>query len=366
MDFRYSSFDPRVAGLKALIRRLHEIFEWLLLQTNGDVEESLNWLERIGLRYGFFDERFTIDSFRKLLQDERTVQAAPGGGLQLTRKGERGLRSSALESIFTNLRKDVGGDHRVAAEGSGAERLPETRAWSFGDPVDALATNETLANAVRRGGVDEIQIAEEDLAVHETEHASSCATVLLIDVSHSMILYGEDRITPAKQVALALTELIKTRYPKDSLDVVLFGDEAWQVPLEELPYVGVGPFHTNTRGGLRLAREILRKKRQANRQVFMVTDGKPSALTERNGEIYKNPFGLDRRVVEKTLEEGDACRRLGIPVTTFMLTDDPTLVEFVERFTQTNRGRAYYASPDRLGSFLFVDYIQNRRRRERR
>ena len=160
-----------------------------------------------------------------------------------------------------------------------------------------------------------------------------------------------------------MAELITTRYPKDSLDVLLFGDEAWQVTLDELPYIGVGPFHTNTRAGLVLARELLRKKRQANRQILMVTDGKPSALTERDGSIYKNSFGLDRRVVNKTLEEADALRRLGIPVTTFMLTQDPTLVDFIETFTRTNRGRAYYASPDRLGSFVFVDYLRNRRRR---
>jgi Ca-activated chloride channel homolog len=180
-----------------------------------------------------------------------------------------------------------------------------------------------------------------------------------------MILYGEDRITPAKRTALALAELIQTRYPKDALHVVLFGDDAWEVPLSDLPYVGVGPFHTNTRAGLQLAQEILRKKRQANRQIFMLTDGKPSALTERGGRIYKNPFGLDRRVVSKTLDEAANCRRRGIPITTFMLTQDPMLVDFVERLTRINRGRAYYSQPDRVGDFVFVDYLRNRRRRVR-
>ena len=207
-----------------------------------------------------------------------------------------------------------------------------------------------------------IELREEDLEVYETEHLSSCATVLCLDLSHSMILYGEDRITPAKRVALALTELVRTRYPKDYLAVVTFGDDAEEVPLDRLPYVSVGPYHTNTRGALRLARSLLARRKQKNRQILMVTDGKPSALTERDGEVYKNPFGLDRRVVSKTLEEADACRREGIPITTFMLTDDPTLVEFVERFTATNRGRAYYSGLGKLGDFLLVDYLRNRRR----
>ena len=185
--------------------------------------------------------------------------------------------------------------------------------------------------------------------------------MLLLDVSHSMILYGEDRITPAKRVALALCELITTRFPKDSLDVVLFGDTAWRVSMDQIPYLSAGPYHTNTRDGLRLARDILRKKRQANRQIVMLTDGKPSALTEPDGEVYKNPFGLDPRVVNKTLEEAEACRRLSIPITTFMLTSDPLLVEFVEDFTRVNRGRAYYSELDRLGSFVLVDFVRNRR-----
>ncbi|MCZ6598645.1 MAG: hypothetical protein O7B99_13485 [Planctomycetota bacterium] len=362
MDYRYSEIDPLLMGLKRLIERLREIFNFLLLRTDGDVEEALRWLERIGDRHGFFNERFTIEDFKKLLEQERQVARDHTGRLRLTGKGERAIRKSSLDAIFSGLSRDAAGDHRIAAEGVGLERLPETRPYAFGDPVSLVATNETLTNAIRRGGIEEIDIREEDLVVYETEHNSSCATVLMIDVSHSMVLYGEDRFTPAKRVALALVELIRTEYPKDSLSVILFGDEAWEVPLDQIPYVAVGPFHTNTRAGLVLARDILRTKKQANRQIFMVTDGKPSALTERNGDIYKNPFGLDTRVVNKTLEEADACRRAGIPITTFMLTEDPLLVDFVETFTRTNRGRAYYSRPDRLGSFVFVDYIRNRRR----
>jgi len=188
--------------------------------------------------------------------------------------------------------------------------------------------------------------------------------VLLLDVSHSMILYGEDRITPAKKVALALTELITTRYPKDDLNVVLFGDDAKEVPLHRLPYVGVGPFHTNTRAGLRMAQAILTKKKVANRQIVMITDGKPSCIWE-GGRLYKNPFGLDPKIVNKTLEEATACRRKGISITTFMVTDDPSLSQFVERFTELNRGRAYFADLEHLGSFVLKDFVRNRKKRVR-
>jgi uncharacterized protein with von Willebrand factor type A (vWA) domain len=364
MDYRYAYLDPALVELEQLLARLKALFEHLLLQTNGDVDEALRWLERIAERYQLFGERMDIDRFKQWLEGQKLIRPAPrGGASELTRKGERGLRASSFETLFANLKRDAAGQHRTPHAGQGLERLPETRPYEFGDPISLLATSETLSNAIRRGGIDDLAIAEEDLEVHETEHDSSCATVLLIDVSHSMILYGEDRITPAKKVALALTELITTRYPKDALHVVLFGDDAWEVPLDELPYCGVGPFHTNTRAGLLLARQLLKRKRHANRQIFMLTDGKPSALTERNGDIYKNPFGLDPRVVNKTLEEADQCRRVGIPITTFMLTEDPTLVEFVEELTRTNRGRAYFASPDRVGDAVFVDYVRNRRRR---
>jgi uncharacterized protein with von Willebrand factor type A (vWA) domain len=198
--------------------------------------------------------------------------------------------------------------------------------------------------------------------VNETEHQTQCATVLLVDVSHSMVLYGEDRITPAKKVALALAELIQTRYPKDSLDVCLFGDDATEVPVERLPYVGAGPYHTNTRAALQLAQRILLRKKHPNRQLFMITDGKPSAIHE-EGKLYKNPFGLDPKIVSRTLEEAAACRRNRIVITTFMLTKDPTLVDFVNKLTQVNRGRAYFSAVDDLAGSVFVDYLRNRKKR---
>jgi uncharacterized protein with von Willebrand factor type A (vWA) domain len=365
MHWRYSKFDPRLSDLKERLKRLLSIFNQLLLHTDGNVDEALQHLERIGKRFGLLDEGFTIEEFKSWLERENRVAQNRRGGLSLTKKGEQGIRTSSLEAVFGALERDAQGEHRVAAAGIGLERLPETRPYAFGDPLSLIDPNETLSNAIRRGGIDSISIDEEDLRVYETEHLSSCATVLMIDVSHSMILYGEDRITPAKRVALALCELITTRYPKDSLSVILFGDVASEVSIAEIPYLSAGPYHTNTKAGLELARELLRKKRQANRQIFMLTDGKPSALTERNGEIYKNPFGLDRRIVNKTLEEADYCRRLGIPITTFMLTSDPMLVDFVDRFTKANRGRAYYSELERLGSFVLVDYMRNKRRRVR-
>jgi len=302
MDWRYSKFDPSLRDMKERLQRLLSIFNQLLLHVDGDVEQALQYLEQLGKRYGMFDDKFTIEDFKKFLERENRIARDRRGGLALTKKGEQGIRTSSLEAVFGALERDARGEHRVAAAGIGLERLPETRPYAFGDPLSLLDPNETLSNAIKRGGIESISIDEEDLRVYETEHLSSCATVLMIDVSHSMVLYGEDRFTPAKRVALALCELITTRYPKDSLSVILFGDEATEVSMAEIPYLSVGPFHTNTKAGLELAREILRKKKHANRQIFMLTDGKPSALTERNGEIYKNPFGLDRRIVNKTLE----------------------------------------------------------------
>ncbi|MEL6716055.1 MAG: VWA domain-containing protein, partial [Planctomycetota bacterium] len=297
MRFSYSEWDPSKASLKDLLQRLKDLYLDLLLQADGDPEQALEWLEMIAGRYRLFPQGFTMDDLRKRLLQERLVERAEGGGLQMAPAGERALRQDSLDRIFSGLGKDAAGDHRVAAPGVGQERLSETRPFEFGDPTSMIDATASVRNALRRPGTSfgngAFSLAEEDLEVFETEHLSSCATVLLIDISHSMILYGEDRITPAKRVALALVELIRTRYPKDGLKVITFGDEAEEVPLDAIPRISVGPFHTNTRDGLRLAQDLLRKERRANRQIFMITDGKPSALTEPDGEVYKNPFGLD-------------------------------------------------------------------------
>ena len=346
MHFRYREYDPSDDSRRRMIEQLKRLYSELLLRAAGDAEQALEWVQQVADRYDLWPEGMTLEDLKKLLQKDRVIQTAPDGKVSMSAGGERALRQESLERVFTGLGKDGAGDHRVASPGAGHERLPETRPFAFGDSVEMIDPAASVRNALKRGlpsDLGGLAMEEEDLEVHETEHLSSCATVLLIDLSHSMILYGEDRITPAKRVALALVELIRTRYPKDSLKVVVFGDEAWEVGLDDIPRIQVGPFHTNTRAGLQLARDLLRRERRANRQIFMITDGKPSALTEPDGEIYKNPFGLDRRVVSKTIDEATICRRHDIPITTFMLTDDPTLVGFVEQFTEANKGRAYFA-----------------------
>lgn len=185
---------------------------------------------------------------------------------------------------------------------------------------------------------------------------------MLIDISHSMILYGEDRITPAKQVAMAFTEMILTRFPKDTLNIVLFGDFAQEIKIKDLPYVGVGPYHTNTKAGLQLARQILLRRKSANKQIFMITDGKPSMINRSDGSIYKNPFGLDPIVVNRTLDEAIVCRKKKIPITTFMIAEDPYLQQFVQKLTELNRGRAYFASAQNLGDYVFWDFLKHRRK----
>ena len=368
MQFSYSEWDPKKASMRDLLARLRDLYQDLLLQADGDPEQALEWLEMIAERYGLLPPGFTVDDLKRRLEKERLIETT-AEGLRMAPAGERALRQDSLDRIFSGLGKDAAGDHRVSAPGVGQERLSETRPFEFGDPASMIDAASSVRNALRRPGAEigggRFALREEDLTVFETEHLSSCATVLLIDISHSMILYGEDRITPAKRVALALTELIRTRYPKDGLRVVTFGDDAQEVSLDAIPHISVGPFHTNTRAALRLAQDLLRKERRSNRQIFMITDGKPSALTESDGEVYKNPFGLDRRVVAKTLDEATACRRNGIPVTTFMLTEDPVLVRFVEDFTEANKGRAYFAGGEQLGATLFVDYVRGKRSRVR-
>lgn len=358
MYWRYS----HGSSLNELLRSLLRIFRQLLVIFDGEVEEALDALEDVGERYRLWRDDFGPSDFRKLIEERGEV--APGArGLQLTRKGERAIRRQMLHEVFSKLAQRGPGDHRTPHAGGAGEPTDETRAYRFGDTTDALDMNRTLGNWLRRTG-GEGHPEEGDLEVREREYATSCATVLLIDISHSMTLYGEDRITPAKRVALALTELILTKYRKDTIDVVLFGDEAHVVPLERLPYITNGPFHTNTRAGLIAAQEILKRRKATNRQIIMITDGKPSAIHE-EGHLYKNPFGLDRKVVAKTLEEAGRCRRKGIPITTFMLTSDPYLRGFVEEFTEVNRGRAYFSEGARLESFVLVDFVKNRRRRVR-
>lgn len=361
MRTRYGYLDPELIQRLLAEMGLRRLFNHLLLQTGGDVEEAMRWMRMLQER-GYLDPNLDLDAFFAQLLQENVIGQDGEGNLTLAAGGERQIRRDALDEIFGGLQKSITGQHSVTNAGQGTERLTETRPYHFGDDPMSIDSSRTLQNVMKHTDPgDDIRIHEDDLEVFETEHLSSCATVVMIDISHSMILYGEDRITPAKKVALALTELILTKYPKDAIDVLLFGDEATEVPISEIPYVQVGPYHTNTKAGLELAQRILRRRKHANKQIFMITDGKPSALYE-NGRLYTNSFGLDMKIVNRTLEEADRCRRANIPITTFMLATDPTLVNFVDQLSKINRGRAFYASADRLGEYILADYIRNRRK----
>ena len=362
MRLRYSQWRPDSATDEQRLQQMMSLFSYLLVQTSGNVEEALQWLRELAREYGLLDETMTMEELIQKLRDMGIIEEIDGQ-FTLTQKGVQRIRQDALREIFASLKKSPLGSHETPYTGSGVDRQSETRKFSFGDQPTNIDLTSTLSNAFRRDGIDEFTLREEDLEVYETEHQTSCATVLMIDISHSMILYGEDRITPAKRVGLALSELIMTRFPKDYLALVTFGDEATVVSINELPFLMVGPYHTNTKAGLQLARDLLRRRGNVNKQIFMVTDGKPSAITEPNGKLYKNSFGLDPKIVNKTLDEAVACRREKIPITTFMVARDPYLINFVEELTKANHGRAYYSSLTTLGEFVFVDYIRNRRKR---
>lgn len=363
MRYRFSKYDP-ADDSQSLFEDLSRLFTHLLTQTSGDVEKALEWLEMLGERYGFFDDNFTSADFRERLKEEGYVRDNSNTrGLELTGRGEEKIRTDAFEEIFSSLKKDsIGGSHRTGTEGLGTEQLAETRSFRYGDSVNDIDFSRSIQNAIKNTGLDSFSMREEDLEVYEKEQTTSCATVMLVDISHSMILYGEDRITPAKKVAMALDQFISTRYPADSLSVGVFGDDAQMVKNSQLPYISVGPFHTNTKAALQMAQKVLAAKKHANKQVFLITDGKPSAIFE-NGRLYKNPFGLDPKIVNQTIHEAVQCRKKGIVITTFMITGDWALRDFVEKLTLANKGKAYFADLNNLGSFIFADYIKNRRKK---
>ena len=360
MRHRYSHLDPDLLAELLANLDLLKLFNQLVLASGGDVEEAMEWMRNLQ-QQGYIDEAVDLEAFFASLEEQQLVERDGEGGMQLSAGGERKIRKSAFEEVFSSLQKGGPGFHSIRGSGDGVERLPETRPYAFGDELTHLDSVKSFHNALKRTHGD-LALAEEDLEVHETEHLTACATVVAIDISHSMILYGEDRITPAKTVALALTELITTKYPKDYVGVILFGDRAERVELSEITRIQAGPYHTNTREALQLARGLLQRQKQPNKQIFLITDGKPSAITE-HGQVYKNPFGLDLKIVNLTLDEADLCRRQKVVITTFMLATDTLLTDFVEKLTQRNRGRAYFASPYNLGEFLLADYIKNRRKR---
>ena len=364
LGIRFGQFEPLPQG-PANFNTLFKLFTELLTYTSGDAQEALSWMTQLDQQYGLTDDNYGMGDFIQDLKDrgylrEEDQDCRPT--LVPTGKQERAIRQSALEEIFGRLRRSGAGNHRTTHAGLGDEANADRRPFEFGDPLDSVLMTESIRNAQINHGLGEFTLAETDLEVAEREYKTLTSTVLMIDISHSMILYGEDRITPAKKTAMALAELITTRYPKDTLDILVFGNDAWPVDLKDLPYLQVGPFHTNTVAGLQLALDLLRRRKTQNKQIFMITDGKPTCLKESDGSYYKNSFGLDRRIVNQTLNLAATARQAGIPITTFMIARDPYLQRFVAEFTKTNAGRAFYSSLDGLGQYVYEDYIRNRRK----
>lgn len=360
---------------KTTFEKLLGVFQELLLHTSGDVDEAIDWLRELDKQYSISTKDYTIDDFIEDLKRKNYLKeefpndegdgSGSGSGLSMTSKTEQTIRKKALEQIFGKLKKSDKGNHTTKYTGLGDEVTPDQRAYRFGDSLESINMNESIKNAQINQGLDNFNIQHEDLVVNESLQKAQMSTVLMIDISHSMILYGEDRITPAKRVALALAELIKTRYPKDTLDIIVFGNDAWEISLEELPYLKVGPYHTNTVAGLQLAMDLLRKKKNANKQIFMITDGKPSCIKEADGTYYKNSFGLDDYIVGKCMNQAAACKRLNIPITSFMIASDPYLQQFIKDFSIANKGKAFYTGLKGLGEFIFTDYETNRKKRTR-
>jgi uncharacterized protein with von Willebrand factor type A (vWA) domain len=361
MRFVYSEWNEALAQMIRGLRDLMSIFNLLLLQTNGDVDLTLDIMRQLR-RLGMISEDLDFDEFERKLREENIITARAGTS-KLTGKGEKRIRQDAFEQIFEQLKDSRHGDHAVHEQGGASEEiLPEKRPFRFGDNLTNIDFKQSLLNSVSRTASFGLDMSESDLEVFDSELTTTCATVLMIDISHSMILYGEDRITPAKRIALALSELILTKYPKDSLNVVVFGDDAKEVRVRDIPYISVGPYHTNTKAGLEMARRILLRRKDVNKQVFMITDGKPSMIVRSNGSVYKNPYGLDPVIVNRTLDQAVICRKKRITITTFMISDDPYLQNFVQKMTELNRGRAYFSSVQDLGNYVLWDFVNRRRK----
>ncbi|MDP5170894.1 MAG: hypothetical protein NWR72_11665 [Bacteroidia bacterium] len=363
--YLFSKYIPDGSGQDPF-ERLLKIFLDLLTYTSGEVGEALNWMNQLDRQYNLTNNDYGMGDFIEDLKRHGYIEEdePASGSFQITAKSEQSIRQRSLEEIFGKLKRGGQGRHRTPNSGMGDEALSELKAFEFGDPVENIAMTESMRNAQISHGIDEFMMTESDLEVRETEHRTTVSTVLMIDISHSMILYGEDRITPAKKVAMALSELIMTKYPKDTLDIIVFGNDAWAISVKDLPYLQVGPYHTNTVAGLELAMDILRRRKATNKQIFMITDGKPTCIRE-GVRYYKNSFGLDKKILNKTLNLAASARRLKIPITTFMIARDNWLVKFVQEFTQVNNGRAFYTSLEGLGEYIFEDFERNRRKKMR-
>ena len=360
-------FKAYKAPSQTPFEKLFDIFKELITHTSGDFDEAIDWLRELDDEYKLTTADYSLDDFIEDLKAKGYIreEIKPDGkkGVAITAKTERAIRQAALDQIFGKIKRSGSGNHKSKGIGVGDEHTGDFRKYQFGDALDKVSMTESLRNAQINNGIADFNLTEADLVVEETMHKSQMSTVLMIDISHSMILYGEDRITPAKKVAMALAELITTRYPKDTLDILVFGNDAWPIKIKDLPYLQVGPYHTNTVAGLQLAMDLLRRKRNTNKQIFMITDGKPSCLQLPDGTYYKNSVGLDEHIVTKCYAMAQQARKLHIPITTFMIAQDPYLMQFVQGFTQANQGKAFYTGLKGLGEMIFEDYETNRKKR---
>ena len=369
-DTSFQDLDQTLDDLREALRRA--------LQNSEFFDESLReQLEQLAAQ-GKLDE--LIDKLIERMEQENYIsssrpwqeaeRAARGNGeigkvegevrFEVTDKSLDFLGFKTLRDLLGSLGKSSYGRHDTRHWATGIEASGASRRYEFGDMLN-LDTTATLNSAIMREGIGlPLELEYDDLHVHQCEYQSSCATVVMLDCSHSMILYGEDRFTPAKRVAMAMSHLIRTQYPGDSLSLVLFHDSAEEMPVSHLARVKVGPWHTNTREGLRVAQRVLARQRKDMKQIVMITDGKPSALTLPDGRIYKNPYGLDPLVVSETLEEVARCKRSNVLINTFMLASDYDLVQFVHKVSAMCRGKAYFTTPDTLGQYLLMDYMQHK------
>ena len=342
---------------------LLKIYQQLLLITSGDFNKTISIMTELDRKHNFTPENYGIGDFIEDLKKKGYIKENPNDQkIKITKKSELELRHSALDEIFGKLKKDKTGSHMTNTFGSSLDFDSSTKPYEFGDNLENIAFNESIKNAQKNYGIENFKLTETDLETYESDQKSQTSTVLLIDISHSMILYGEDRITPAKKVAMALSEMIMRKYKKDTLDVVVFGNDAWEVKIKDIPYLSVGPYHTNTIAGLELAMDLLRRRKNKNKQIFMITDGKPTCMKV-GINYYKNAFGLDPKILNKTYNLAAVCKKNGVRINTFMIASDPYLMEFVEKFTEINDGSAYFADLQNLGSMIFKDYNRNKVKR---
>jgi len=330
------------------------------MQSEGSLEELIEQLIQRMQQEDYLSIDQPHDPAKRSSVGGQVGEAQQQARFEITDKSLDFLGYKTLRDLLGSLGKSSFGRHDTRDMATGVEASGASRRYEFGDTLN-LDITATLSSAIQREGLAlPLNIEYSDLQVHQCEYQSSCATVLMLDCSHSMILYGEDRFTPAKKVAMALSHLLRTQYPGDSLSLILFHDSAEEVPLSQLARVKVGPYYTNTREGLRLAQRVLQRQCKDMKQIVMITDGKPSALTLEDGRIYKNAFGLDPLVVSQTLEEVSKCKRAGILINTFMLASDYGLVQFVQKVTEMCRGKAYFTTPYTLGQYLLMDYMSRK------